>query len=141
MNRLLRNNSGAAAVELAIILPLLLVLVFGIIEFGIILYNKAMLTNASREGARAGIVFTRDPSGASIESRVNDAVDNFAANLISFGGTPAISRSVTYPEGVESGRPLRVALQYTYTFLVLPRLSEGLTASLSLDATTVMRLE
>jgi Flp pilus assembly protein TadG len=33
-------------------------LLFGIIEFGIILYDKAMITNASREGARAGIVYS-----------------------------------------------------------------------------------
>ena len=43
---------GAAAVEFAIVLPLLLVFVFGIIEFGFLLYDKAVITNASREGAR-----------------------------------------------------------------------------------------
>ena len=43
--------------EFAIVMPLLFVILFGIIEFGILLYDKAMITNASREGARAGIVF------------------------------------------------------------------------------------
>ena len=52
-----KDQTGASAVEFAIILPLLVVFVFGIIEFGLIFYNKAMLTNASREAARAGIVF------------------------------------------------------------------------------------
>ena len=46
--------------EFAIIAPLLFIILFGIIEFGILIYNKAMITNASREGARAGIVFS-DP--------------------------------------------------------------------------------
>jgi Flp pilus assembly protein TadG len=58
--KLLRSYRGTAIVEFAIILPLLLVLLFGIIEFGIILYDKAVITNASREGARAGIV-SQDP--------------------------------------------------------------------------------
>ena len=51
------NEKGAAIVEFAIILPLLLLLVFGMIEFSLLMYNKAMITNASREGARRGIVY------------------------------------------------------------------------------------
>jgi Flp pilus assembly protein TadG len=42
------NESGAALVEFAIVLPLLLVLIFGMIEFSVMLYDKAMITNASR---------------------------------------------------------------------------------------------
>ena len=52
----LKNQRGASAVEFAVVLFPLVLLVFGIIDFGFLLYNKAMLTNASREGARAGIV-------------------------------------------------------------------------------------
>ncbi|MEE9495904.1 MAG: TadE/TadG family type IV pilus assembly protein, partial [Desulfobacterales bacterium] len=54
------NQRGTAAIEFAIVLPLLMVLIFGIIEFGLVFYDKAMVTNASREAARAGIVY-RDP--------------------------------------------------------------------------------
>lgn len=50
------KQRGVAAVEFAIVLPLLLFLFIGIVEFGIAYYNKQVLTNASREGARAGIV-------------------------------------------------------------------------------------
>ena len=52
------NNSekGASAVEFALVLPLLLALLFGTIEFGLLMYDKAMLTNACREGARFGII-------------------------------------------------------------------------------------
>ena len=55
------NQKGAALLEFAIILPFLLVLVFGMIEFGLIAYNKQVITNASREGARWAIV---QPSAA-----------------------------------------------------------------------------
>ena len=51
------NNKGNAAIEFAIILPLFLFICLGIIEFSVLLYDKAMITNASREGARKGILF------------------------------------------------------------------------------------
>ena len=54
------DKTGVAVIEFAIILPLLLVIIFGIIEFGLVLFNKQVITNASREGARAGIV-ARNP--------------------------------------------------------------------------------
>ena len=62
------NQNGAAVVEFAVVLPLLLLIVFGIIEFGFLMYNQAMLTNASREGARAGIV-ARSPRRSTAEIR------------------------------------------------------------------------
>ena len=47
-----RCESGAAAVELALVLPLLLLLVFGIIEFGLLLNKQISASNAAREAAR-----------------------------------------------------------------------------------------
>lgn len=46
------RESGAAAVEFAILLPILLILVAGIIDLGRLLYAEVMVTNAAREGAR-----------------------------------------------------------------------------------------
>ena len=57
---MIRNEKGGSLVEFAIITPLLFVILFGIFESGLLLYNKAVITNASREGARAGIVFDYD---------------------------------------------------------------------------------
>ena len=51
------TERGATLVEFAIILPLFFLLIFGIIEFSILLYDKAILTNASREGARLGSLY------------------------------------------------------------------------------------
>ena len=53
---IIRTQKGIVMVELAIIFPILLIVIFAICELGIALYDKAVLTNASREGARAGIV-------------------------------------------------------------------------------------
>ena len=55
----LGSRRGQSAVELALVLPMLFVVIFGAVEFGTAMYDKAVLTNASREGARAGIVAPR----------------------------------------------------------------------------------
>lgn len=54
LNRHIGQN-GVAAVEFAIVLPFLVLLIFGTIEFGLMFYNKQVITNASREGVRAMI--------------------------------------------------------------------------------------
>ncbi len=51
-----KQEKGQALVELAFVLPILLILVFGIIEFGNIYYTNLTLNNASREGARTGAI-------------------------------------------------------------------------------------
>jgi len=53
-----RNSAqrGAAAVEFALVLPVLLLVVFGVIDFGIVMAQKASLANAARTGARYGVV-------------------------------------------------------------------------------------
>ena len=51
MNRLARQR-GSELLEFALVLPLLLLLVFGIAEFSLVLFDKAVVTNAAREGAR-----------------------------------------------------------------------------------------
>lgn len=53
-----RRDLGAAAVEFAIIFPLLLLVVAGIVDFGRAFFTQIQLTNAAREGARAAVVST-----------------------------------------------------------------------------------
>lgn len=48
-----RSESGAAAVEMALVLPLLLLLVGGVVDFGRAYFTQITLTSASREGVRA----------------------------------------------------------------------------------------
>ena len=47
-----RNEAGQAMVEMALVLPILLILIGGIVDFGWLFYNQLSLTNAAREGAR-----------------------------------------------------------------------------------------
>ena len=55
--KLKRIQAGAEIVEFAVILPFLLLVMFGIMEFGLVFYDKALITNASREAARSGIAY------------------------------------------------------------------------------------
>jgi len=70
------SDRGAVAVEFALVLPLLLILIFGIIDFGRMLNAKITLTEAAREGARATALVGRD-AGA---DRARTAADGFAIN-------------------------------------------------------------
>lgn len=60
----IRTENGASLVELAIIAPLLLILLFGILEFGALLYDYVMLRNLSREFARSAATFYVNPSSS-----------------------------------------------------------------------------
>ena len=129
--------------EFAIVLPLLVVLVFGIIEFSILFYNKAMLTNASREGAREGIVFVPDRASelGTLNANITDKVEAYCEDyLITFGGG-----SLTVPtpiwSGTDPGSSLTVTAKYDYDFLVLPNFILSLIGGTDLEAVTVMRLE
>jgi Flp pilus assembly protein TadG len=137
----IKDQKGAAAVEFAIVLPVLLLVLFGIIEFSIAFYDKAMITNASREGARAGIVFKAPPL---TDVEITDIVNNYLSdNLITFSGTSVPDITVT-PEDTSTltmGDSLTVSVSYPYNYYVLPGFVAGLTGSINLNATTVMRME
>jgi Flp pilus assembly protein TadG len=142
------SQSGASAMEFALILPVLLMILFGIIEFSILFYNKAVITNASREGARYGITFITEPEELEgthptedqIIAKVNDYLKNADDNtmLITFG-TENIDTDTDGANGV-AGTDLTVTVTYDYDFLILPRFADQL-ANLKLSAETVMRLE
>jgi len=113
------RERGGTAVEVAIILPVLVLIIFGIIEFGLLLYDQQVVTNASREGARAGIVQADPRPGlAAINSVVNSYTTGY---LISLG---TASPAVSLPTGpcTVSGNNLIVSVTYPYAFLVLGNL-------------------
>lgn len=68
--RIASSDRGAAAVEFAIVLPLLLLIVFGVIDFGRMLYSQVTLTQAAREGSRL-LALATDP--VEVRSRTQDA--------------------------------------------------------------------
>lgn len=53
--RLWRNADGTAALEFGLVLPLLLVVLLGIVDYGHIYFTRLTMSNAAREGARVGV--------------------------------------------------------------------------------------
>jgi Flp pilus assembly protein TadG len=130
----LKREEGAAAVEFALVLPILILILFGIIEFGFALYNKEVITNASREGARAGIV----QAPKLTETAVKDVAKDYLASA-GWDKTKA-DVSVTGAAG-SFPNSLTVTVNYPYSFSVLPNFIAGFSKDITLSATTVMRHE
>ncbi|MBB5402317.1 TadE/TadG family type IV pilus assembly protein [Paraburkholderia sp. BR13439] len=139
MMNLKKKQKGVVAVETALVLPLLLLIVFGIVEFGLALYDQAVITNAAREGARAGIVLTSPrPTTTDITSVVTGYTSSY---LISFAAkNPAPSVSVTNAGG-SFGTALAVKVSYTFTGLLLGPLMNPLTGPITLSSTATMNNE
>jgi len=133
------SQKGAAAVEFGLVLPILIALVLGIVEFSLALYDKAVVTNASREGARAGIVFRDSPL---TDGEISGIVDSYCQNrLITFGTPTQVTTTVVREGSGASGDDLTVQVQYQYQFLAIPRFVTGITGGIQLGAQTIMRME
>ena len=78
-----KNEKGQAMVEFAIVLPLLLLVICAIIDFGWIFYNNISVNNCSREGARYAIVHSTEANKVQlITQRITDtAPDGLKNNL------------------------------------------------------------
>ncbi len=151
---MIRSEKGVSAVEFALIAPLLFVLTFGIIEFGLLLFDKAVVTNASREGARAAIVFNTNGTEYTplVDNDIRNVVIAYANEfLVSFGGAGENDLTSTDividpSDGLRvSGGDVTVTVTYTYDFLVFPDLTNliggSFTGTIDLVGTTVMRME
>ncbi|MBE7942378.1 MULTISPECIES: TadE/TadG family type IV pilus assembly protein [Ramlibacter] len=53
-----RRHKGSQTVEFALALPFFVLILYAVLDFGMLVYNKAIITNASREAARAGVILT-----------------------------------------------------------------------------------
>lgn len=125
-----RGEAGQSTVELALVLPVVLLLLFGIAEFGRVIHAYLTIEHAAREGARLGI------TGAS-DAAIHDRVVEMAVGL-----DPArLTVSIT-PSG-SSRRPgdsLEVRVGYSLP-LVVPLISAVFGGELPLEASLVMRVE
>ncbi len=134
---ILFNQKGATAVEFAIIFPLLVSLIFGIIEFGLFIFNRQVITNAVREGARAGIVSR--PVRLS-DHAIRAVVLNYSAqHLVTFGDDVLTNDDIVIPARCLNWKcDLKITVNFLYDFLFLSNLGIG---PLNLQATSLMRLE
>jgi Flp pilus assembly protein TadG len=127
-----RSEKGQVLIEFALVLPLLLLLLFGIIEFGRAFFQKNMTINAAREGARFAAVQT----------------------TWNIGKITAAAKAPITPESLKTGATVVVvpqskpstggSVQVTVTTgfkTILPRLILPLGASTGISASATMRYE
>lgn len=114
-----RQSRGIAAVEFALVLPVLLTIIMIIINWGVVIYNQSVITNAAREGARwAAIHNTASTSCTnSYSTTPADACQvaySYAYNHVySFSGSPSLTVTQT-SGGATTGTSQSVTVQYTY---------------------------
>ena len=85
--RIIKSEKGASAVEFALILPILVILVFGIVQFGIAYNNYIALTHAAREGARLAAVNMDETEGIEwFENRIRESAPSVSIESITLSG-------------------------------------------------------
>ena len=139
----IKGQKGASAIEFAIVLPVLVLLLVGTMEFSVLLYDKAVITNASREGARAGIVFYH-PNGKISVAEIQAIVNNYCAgHMITFGTAQVPNIFVSEAGSGSASDPFTrtVRVTYHYDFLVIPNFISNLAGGIDLAGQTVMRME
>ena len=108
-----RGERGQAIVELALTLPLLLLVVLGVFDFGLMFERFEVVTNAAREGARLGVL--PDYTTAQAETH--------AGNYLTFGGVPTttiVHGSCPASGGLTPGQGCTSVTQETITLSTTP---------------------
>lgn len=109
----IREERGQAMTEFALVLPIIALLLFGVIQFGITFNNYLTLTDAVRAGARKGAVARHLTTNreAAVEQAVTDAATDL--NLSDLDVTVGVS------PGWEQGADVTVSATYPYSIKLL----------------------
>lgn len=133
-----RSERGAELIEFAIVVPILLLLISGIVDFGMMFRTYEAVTNAAREGARVGVLPGYAP--ADVQTRVDAYLG--AAGLTGPRTVNVVNVPVATGAGTFTARSVTVT--YTYTFVVLGGIAPlfgGSFGTIPLQAISAMRVE
>jgi hypothetical protein len=139
----LQSDRGAELIEFALVLPLLLFVIMGLIDFGFMFQRFEVVSNAAREGARMAVL----PGyvTADVEARIQDYLTTGGVGATSLNTTVAVT-NVTIPTG--GGGPLmpgkRVQVTYASPYLFLGPLAGwfgGTFTAANLTGVAIMRIE
>ena len=126
----MENKKGQSLVETALILPVLLLLLTAIIDFGLLFNSYLVVSNASREGARHAVVGDSD-------AQIRSAAANAAASL-----DPArLEIEITPSEAARNtGDSVTVTVRYGYS-MVTPVIAAFFPETFDIETSTTMRCE
>jgi Flp pilus assembly protein TadG len=135
------SESGAALVEFALVLPLLLILLFGMLDFGKAFNYWIDETHLANEGARWAVV-NRNPGSGSLQQYIQQQADT---PELRNGGTSSVATPVqvciSFPNGTaEVGDPVHVTASVTYNWLPFLGSRVGI-AQTTITGSSTMRLE
>ncbi len=111
------QERGANLVEMALVLPLLALLLFGVVDMGRAFHSYIVVTNASREGARRASRVPKYQGSlavSAIEAAVRQEAANSGVDLQTSNSGIVIGASA----GLDSGDPISVTVHYTFTTLI-----------------------
>jgi len=130
IRRMLHNQDGQGLVEIALLLPVVCLMLFGITEFGRAYHAYLALGHAAREGARIG-------SLGGLDSEIDTTVRNCASGL----NTASIVVTIT-PSQSERLTGTVVTVQVSYSFaIVVPIISNISGTTIPLSVSLSMRVE
>jgi len=147
---------GQAVVEIALLLPVLLVLLFGIIMSGFTFYAFIQVSNAAREGARAGSVFriTQASSGLTLEETVEEAIYDPGSGASALGFLSPTSPSfnvssdvsialadVDSDSEISAGDQLSVSVTYRYTLPLVSQLVPSFPQPITIVRNVMMEIQ
>lgn len=134
-----RSERGAELIEFAIVVPLLLLLLAGIFDFGMMFRTLEVVTNAAREGARVGVL--PGYADADVQARVDAYMA--ASGLTGSPYTVSVANTaVATGAGTFTARSVTVNLPYQFAILdVIGIAFGGSIGTIPLRAVSVMRTE
>ena len=130
MVSLIRGNRGQSVIEFALVLPILLLVLFGITEFGRAWMTSNILTSSAREGCRLAIV--TGPNVAAVQARVT--------SVCTAAGVTPTSITVIGPDPSDPDRLVTVTVNANFQVLTGAILGT-FSGIIPLTATSVMRHE
>jgi Flp pilus assembly protein TadG len=138
VRRLARTDKGAELIEMALVMPILLLLVMGIVDFGFMFQRYVVLTNAAVEGARVATM----PGYTDVEARAR-VIEYAAGGGIQGVVTPVVT-PVTLPGASGGTWPgMQVTVTHVYTMQYLAPLAAlvggSMAANVTLTASSTMR--
>jgi Flp pilus assembly protein TadG len=135
-----RNKSerGAALLEAAITIPMLLLVAVGIFEFGRAYQTWQVLTNAAREGARIAVL--PDPTTGTAEARVRQYMEDGQLGAAD-SATIGVNRSAVLDVNGRSVSASEVTIDYPFSFIVLQPVARLVAPQTSLGGAVVMHAQ
>lgn len=137
------GHDGAAAVEFALLLPVFLMLVFGVIDFGLAINRQSQMNNAAREAAREGVFnpVATEITQLALDSLTGVPVDEVTVTVDCLRADGSDCVDGQFDTEAQPGGTVIVQLDYTNAFVTPAPALIGLGQDIDVRAEVRMRIE